>query len=135
MSGEGRLSSQGSWGQAAPPPRWVRPGWTGEQIVPWLPLPARPWLNMATTVDASGDFISQLSEKEDVEDIVGIKCIPSFHRIKHLVPEPRECKTLGRGTSLAVQWLRLHLPMHGVRVRPLVRALRSHMPHSQKTKT
>ena len=35
--------------------------------------------------------------------------------------------------SLADQWLRL--PMQGAWVRSLVRELRSHMPHSQKTKT
>ena len=40
----------------------------------------------------------------------------------------------GLGTSLAVQWLRLHLPMQGVRVLSLVGELRSHMPHSQNTK-
>ena len=38
------------------------------------------------------------------------------------------------GTSLAVQQLRLHLPMQGVGVQSLVRELRSHMPHSQKKK-
>ena len=30
------------------------------------------------------------------------------------------------GTSLLVQWLRIHLPMHGSRVQPLVGELRSH---------
>ena len=40
-----------------------------------------------------------------------------------------------RGTSLAVQWLRLRLPMQAVHVRSLVGELRSHMPHGQKTKT
>ena len=39
------------------------------------------------------------------------------------------------GTSLAVQWLRLPLPMQGVWVWSLVGELRSHMPHGQKTKT
>ena len=38
------------------------------------------------------------------------------------------------GTSLAVHWLRLHLPMEGVQVRSLVRELRSHKPHGQKNK-
>ena len=37
-----------------------------------------------------------------------------------------------RGTLLAVQWLRLHLPMQGVWVQSLVRELRSHMPRGQK---
>ena len=35
---------------------------------------------------------------------------------------------------MAVQQLRLHLPMQGVGVQSLVRELRSHMPHSQKKK-
>ena len=39
------------------------------------------------------------------------------------------------GTSLAVQWLRLHLPMQRVWVRSLIRELRSHMLRGQKTKT
>ena len=36
------------------------------------------------------------------------------------------------GTSLAVQWLRLCLPMQGVRVQSLVGELRSHRPRGQK---
>ena len=39
------------------------------------------------------------------------------------------------GTSLVAQWLRLRLPMQGVRVPALVRELRSHMPRGQKTNT
>ena len=39
------------------------------------------------------------------------------------------------GTSLAVQWLRLCLPMQGVQVRSLLQKLRSHMPRGQKNKT
>ena len=39
------------------------------------------------------------------------------------------------GTSLVVQWIRLHLPMQGVRVQSLVGELRSHVPRGQKTKT
>ena len=38
-------------------------------------------------------------------------------------------------TSLAVQWLRLRLPVWQVWVQSRVGELRSHMPHSQKTKT
>ena len=34
---------------------------------------------------------------------------------------------LRTGTSLVVQWLRIHFPMQGTRVRSLVRELRSHM--------
>ena len=40
-----------------------------------------------------------------------------------------------RGTSLLVQWLRLHLPMQGVQVQSLARELGSHMPCGRKTKT
>ena len=36
------------------------------------------------------------------------------------------------GTSLAVQWLRVHLPMQRVQVQSLVGELRSHMSHGQK---
>ena len=39
------------------------------------------------------------------------------------------------GTSLVVQWLRLHLPAHGVWVWSLLGEQRSHMHCSQKTKT
>ena len=39
------------------------------------------------------------------------------------------------GTSLAVQWLRLRLPMQGVWVQSLVGELGSHMPHGQKKQT
>ena len=38
------------------------------------------------------------------------------------------------GTSLVVQWLRLHIPMQEVGVRSLVRQLRSHMRQGQKKK-
>ena len=38
-------------------------------------------------------------------------------------------------TSLVVLWSRLHLPVHGVWVQPLVRKLRSPVPLSQKTRT
>ena len=36
------------------------------------------------------------------------------------------------GTSLVVQWLRIHLPMHGTWVQSLVRKLRSHMSGATK---
>ena len=38
-------------------------------------------------------------------------------------------------TWVVVQLLRLHLPMQGVRVRSVVRELRFHMPHGQRTRT
>ena len=40
-----------------------------------------------------------------------------------------------KGTSLAVQWLRLRLLMQGVQARSLVRKLRPHMPKKPKYKT
>ena len=36
------------------------------------------------------------------------------------------------GTSLVVQWLRIHFPMQGTQVRSLVRELRSYMPWGSK---
>jgi len=41
---------------------------------------------------------------------------------------------MNQGTSLVVQWLRLHLAMQGVWVRPLVSKLRPHIPCGQKRK-
>ena len=37
-------------------------------------------------------------------------------------------KTHNSGTSLVVQWLRIHLAMQGTKVQSLVEELRSHMP-------
>ena len=37
------------------------------------------------------------------------------------------------GTCLVIQWLRLHLPIHGVWVWSLVGELTSHLPHGPKT--
>ena len=39
------------------------------------------------------------------------------------------------GTSLVVQWLRLHHSIRGMWVQSLAGTLRSHMPQGQKTKT
>ena len=39
----------------------------------------------------------------------------------------RPFRTNTRGTSLVVQWLRIHLPMKGIQVRFLVEELRSHV--------
>ena len=44
-------------------------------------------------------------------------------------------KNIPLGTSLAFQWPKLCLPMQEAQVQSLVRGLRSHMPHSQNTKT
>ena len=59
----------------------------------------------------------------------------TFSPSRSLELEQELCQELVPGTFLAVQWLRLHLPMQEVPVRSLVRELRSHMPHGQKTKT
>ena len=40
----------------------------------------------------------------------------------------KKFKKILSGTSLVVQWLRIHLPMQGTWVRSLVGELRSHMP-------
>ena len=37
-------------------------------------------------------------------------------------------KKIDRQATLVVQWLRIHLAMQGIQVRPLVRELISHMP-------
>ena len=42
-------------------------------------------------------------------------------------------RRVGRGISLVVQQLRPCLPVLGVQVLSLIRQLRSHMPHGQKT--
>ena len=46
---------------------------------------------------------------------------------EHLVADNQVIKRPG-GTSLVVQWLKIHLPMQGMQVRILVQELRSHMP-------
>ena len=43
-------------------------------------------------------------------------------------------KIEGMGTSLAVQWLRLHLPTQVVWVQSMLGELRPQMPHGQKKK-
>lgn len=45
-----------------------------------LPLLTRPWLNKATTLVASADFIPRLNGEEDVEDIFGINS--AYHHTK-----------------------------------------------------
>ena len=49
-------------------------------------------------------------------------------------PEEELFKDKECGTSLVVQWLRLHFSMHRVWVWSLGGELRSHMPHGQKIK-
>lgn len=48
--------------------------------------------------------------------------------------EVKTATTITQGTSLAVQWLGLSLPMQG-RLTSSVREVRSHMPHGQRTET
>ena len=56
------------------------------------------------------------------------------HHLRSCLPH-KKLKNDKSGTSLVVQWLRLHLPLKGVWVQHLVRKLRSHMPCSQKATT
>ena len=49
------------------------------------------------------------------------------------IPSIPNAPKLG-GNSLVVQWLRLRLPMQGVRVQSLIRELRSHTLLGQETK-
>ena len=70
--------------------------------------------------------------------MIGTMCLPKS--LKYLLPDPlqkiNEFKIFAfltilesnRGTSLVVQWQRIHLTTQGTRVRSLVRELRSHMP-------
>ena len=51
------------------------------------------------------------------------------------LPRTSGSKTGFQGTSLVVQWLRLHLPMQGVLVQSLAGELGSHMHLGQKKKT
>ena len=59
-----------------------------------------------------------------------------------LFPLVALCVTLARiliqkslfGTSLVVQWLRIHLAIYGIWVQSLVKELRSHMLHSSAKK-
>ena len=53
--------------------------------------------------------------------------------VEGMVGTERDGKRTDGGNPLAVQWLRLSLPMQGVWIRSLVRELRSHVPHGQKT--
>ena len=56
--------------------------------------------------------------------------VPWFRFSHYLVSFTIEAEDLG--TSLVVQWLRIHLPMQGTRVRSRVGELRSHMPWATK---
>ena len=86
---------------------------------PFWPHLCSPWISCSTV------FRITLSVFNGYERslILPILCWTPNGFIKYIVE---------KRTSLAVQWLRLHLPMQGVRVRPLVGELRSHMPHGQK---
>ena len=52
-------------------------------------------------------------------------------RKKHKYTDEYTVKTNATGTSLEVQWLRLHFSVQGVHVRSLIRQLRSHLPGGQ----
>ena len=55
----------------------------------------------------------------------------TLHCLRRLHFHNTSSKTNDQGTSLEVHWLRLCLPMQGVRVQSLVGELRSHMPWGQ----
>ena len=55
-----------------------------------------------------------------------------IYRPLEFYPETPRLRIPVLGTSLVVRWLRLRLPMQGVRFRSLVRELKSHMPRGQK---
>ena len=59
----------------------------------------------------------------------------TLHCPRRLHSHNTSSKINDQGTSLEVQWLRLCLPMQGVKVQSLVGKLRSHMPWGQKKKT
>ena len=65
--------------------------------------------------------VSQFSHAQD-----GSK---KHHEIVVMINKTMFCTLFKtEGTSLVVQWLRIHLAMQGTWVRPLVRELRCHMP-------
>ena len=45
---------------------------------------------------------------------------PQFHSPEVVPSRNFSCINISEGTSLVVQWLRIHLPMQGTRVRALV---------------
>ena len=61
--------------------------------------------------------------------MVGLNQVPNKVQISHLF-----FLSFCPGTSVAVQWLRLHLPLQMLWVRSLVGELGSHMPHDQNIK-
>ena len=58
-----------------------------------------------------------------------------IHCTKYFGKIEQKLKVYASRDFPVVQWLRLHLPMQGVRVRSLVGELKSHMPWGQKTST
>ena len=70
-------------------------------------------------------------EKSRCQDI-----LTQFLEISHQIRSENKVNWMfiqeAPGTFLAVQWLRLHLPMQGVQVWSLVRELRPHMTRGQK---
>ena len=55
----------------------------------------------------------------------------NYHAKKHKYTDLNTVKTNATGTSLVVQWLRLHLPVQEAHVWSLIGQLRSHMPGAQ----
>ena len=100
-------------------------------------------MNLLNKYLLSGDFISvEVTGREDIcTTNVGLRqgvdcsvCAPALAVLLRgegsLGMAHPTYTTMGSGTSLVVQWLRLRLTMQRVLVRFLVRELRSHMPHA-----
>ena len=84
-------------------------------LLPWLPSPLIAWFF------ASHRVIDRLNSNQEMKEP------QSSDQVLNLKPSP--------GISLVVRWVRLRFPMQGVRVPSLVRMLRSHMHHGQKSRT
>ena len=72
-----------------------------------------------TRKDSSGHSSGTLSKKNVTEEEV-LGCVKRKKK--------DQVKENNGGTSLVVQWLRIHRPMQGTRVQTLVRERRSHVP-------
>ena len=72
-----------------------------------------------TGKDSSCHSSGTLSKKNITEE-EGVSCVKRNKK--------DQVKENNGGTSLVVQWLRIHRPMQGTRVQSLVRERRSHVP-------
>ena len=112
-----------------PPQRWLNsaPPTIVEDLIPVIPLSRDTHRDLAPlpesrpteTAHKPSTALCSLHSQDSAMDPVSLFCL----------------LTAQQRTSLAVQWLRLPLPMQRVQVRSLVGEPRSHMPHDQNTKT